>query len=221
MKNSLSPSILAADFSILGKQIEIIEENGAPYLHIDVMDGKFVPSISFGMPLIKSIRKKSKLFFDVHLMIENPERYIKEFVDCGADSITIHVESTENPGKVLKDIKALGVRTGISVKPDTKLDTIYELLEVTDMILIMTVEPGFGGQSYIEKSTQKIRDMRDYLNQKGLSTDIEVDGGITRDNIKTVLEAGANVIVMGSSVFRGDIAENVRYFNEVLKSAEM
>lgn len=217
MKNSLSPSILAADFSILGKQIEIIEENGAPYLHIDVMDGMFVPSISFGMPLIKSIRKNSKLFFDVHLMIEKPERYIKEFVDCGADSITIHVESTENPRTVLENIKAMGVKTGISIKPETSIEEIYDLLDVTDMILIMTVNPGFGGQLYIESSTQKIRNMRKYLNDKGMDIDIEVDGGITRENIQTVLDAGANVIVMGSSVFRGDIAENVKYFNDVLK----
>ena len=219
-KNLMAPSILAADFTILGEQIKTVADAGADYIHIDVMDGEFVSSISFGMPLIKSIRKVTDKFFDVHLMVQNPERYIKDFVDCGADGITVHLEATKDIEHCIKEIRKYGVRVGLSINPGTSLEPLRYLYDKVDMILCMTVNPGFGGQTYIESSTQKIKDLRSIIDEKGLDIDLEVDGGITKDNIETVLDAGANVIVMGSSVFRGDITENVTYFRKVLDEHE-
>lgn len=206
----LSPSILAADFAVLGEQIRKVEQAGAQYLHIDVMDGVFVPSISFGMPIIQSIRGVSDLIYDVHLMIIEPERYLKEFAACGADIITFHLEATEHADEVIHDIHSLGCKAGISIKPATPVEAVLPYLDKLDMVLIMTVEPGFGGQKYIEASTERIRTLRGIIEQRGLHTDIQVDGGITGDNVHVVLEAGANVIVAGSAVFGGDIEENVR-----------
>lgn len=208
----LSPSILAADFNILGQQIEEMDEAGAQYVHIDVMDGLFVPSISFGMPLITSIRKTTKRVFDVHLMIMDPERYIDEFVKCGADIITFHLEATKEPEKVIELIKNAGCKVGLSIKPGTALEEAYPYMESIDMLLLMTVEPGFGGQKYIPESTDRIRKMRQYIEEHQLKTDLEIDGGINLDNIEMVTEAGANVIVAGSAVFRGNIGENVKAF---------
>ena len=210
MKTIISPSILAADFNILGEQIQEVEKSGAEYLHIDVMDGMFVPSISFGMPVIASIRKNSGLVFDVHLMIEEPIRYIEEFAKLGADSITFHLEAAgERIKETIDKIHALGCKAGLSIKPATPITALLPYLESVDMILIMTVEPGFGGQKYIQTSTQKIKDLREILIEKGLPLDIQVDGGITAENIFEVTQAGANVIVAGSAVFRGDIAQNI------------
>lgn len=206
----LSPSILAADFNILGQQIEEMDEAGAQYVHIDVMDGLFVPSISFGMPLITSIRKTTKRVFDVHLMIMDPERYIDEFVKCGADIITFHLEATKEPEKVIELIKNAGCKVGLSIKPGTALEEAYPYMESIDMLLLMTVEPGFGGQKYIPESTDKIRCTRAMIEASGRAIDLEVDGGINTETIRLVTEAGANVIVAGSAVFQGDIAENVR-----------
>ena len=215
--NILSPSILSADFTVLGDELKTIDEAGSEYIHIDVMDGIFVPSISYGMPVIKSIRKATKKVFDVHLMITEPERYINEFVESGADIITFHVEATNDPQKVIDMIHEKGLKAGISVKPKTPLTEIEPYLESIDMLLIMSVEPGFGGQAYIEGSTEKIKAAREMVNAHGLNTDIQVDGGINLKNLPEVLEAGANIIVAGSSVFKGDVEGNVKAFLEIMK----
>ena len=215
--NILSPSILSADFTVLGEELRVIDEAGSEYIHIDVVDGIFVPSISYGMPVIKSIRKATKKVFDVHLMITEPERYINEFAESGADIITFHVEATDNPEKVIDMIHEKGLKAGISVKPKTPLTDVEPYLEKIDMLLIMSVEPGFGGQAYIEGSTEKIRAAREMVKAHGLLTDIQVDGGINLQNLPEVLEAGANIIVAGSSVFKGDVAGNVKAFLELMK----
>lgn len=220
MKYVLAPSILAADFKNLGRDIENVCKAGADAIHIDVMDGDFVPSISFGMPLIKSIRSATDRFFDVHLMVHNPERYINDFVECGADGITIHAESSRDVENALKSIRRAGVRVGIALNPGTSLSTLDYLIDEVDMVLLMTVNPGFGGQKYIESSTRKIKTLRNRLKEEGRDLDIEVDGGITSDTIDRVLDAGANVIVMGSAIFRGNAAENTEYFKKrIMESA--
>lgn len=208
----LSPSILAADFARLGEQIKEVDEAGAQYLHIDVMDGVFVPSISFGMPVIKMIRKVTDRIFDVHLMIVEPERYVKEFKECGADSITFHLEATEDADETIDMIRGLGCRVGMSIKPKTPVEAVRKYLSKLDMLLVMTVEPGFGGQKYIPESTERIRQVRQMADEMGLDLDVQVDGGITLNNAKIVLEAGANVIVAGSSIFGGNITENVKQY---------
>ena len=216
----LAPSMLSADFKELGKEIQTIEENGAEYLHFDVMDGIFVPSISFGMPVLESIRPATKLVCDAHLMITEPIRYIEAFAKAGADLITIHLEACEDVEATIAKIRACGCRVGISICPETPVASLENLLEQVDMILIMSVHPGFGGQKFIPESLDKIRELKAMLEKKGLDTDIQVDGGIYPHNVEEVILAGANIIVAGSAVFKGDTAQNTRTMMEILKKYE-
>jgi ribulose-phosphate 3-epimerase len=211
----LAPSMLAADFNHLGKQIQLLEEAQIKWLHIDVMDGDFVSSISFGMPVIASIRKESNLFFDVHLMVQNPGRYIDDFAKAGADLIMVHAEACEHLEGTISQIKKLGLKAGVALNPATSLNCLDYVLHELDMVLIMSVNPGFGGQSNIPESTRKIRDLKKMIDERELSVDIEVDGGVNMDTIGLVLDAGANVIVAGSAVFGGNIKENVAEFQAV------
>ena len=208
----LSPSVLAADFSRLGEEAAAVEKAGAPYLHLDVMDGVFVPSISLGIPVIQSLRKSSGMIFDVHLMISDPDAYLEAFALAGADILTVHAETCRHLDRTIRAIHDLGKKAGIALNPATPLETIAYTAPLADMILLMTVNPGFGGQKYISYCTEKIRRLRKQLDAGGLDTDIQVDGGITLENVNEVVDAGANVIVAGSAVFRGDPAENVRSF---------
>lgn len=198
----ISPSLLAADFSRLGEEVKKVEDGGADMLHLDVMDGVFVPNISFGACVIGALRKKSSLLFDVHLMITNPIRYIEDFVKAGADMITIHYESCSNQIEVLKKIRDSGCRAAISIKPATPAFVLEPILRYVDMVLVMTVEPGFGGQSFIPETMESVRALDAMIKSKGLDIDIQVDGGITPETIRTAFDAGANVFVAGSSVFK-------------------
>ena len=220
MNYVLSPSILAADFKVLGQEMKKTEENGAAYIHFDVMDGMFVPSISFGMPVLASIHDATEQFMDAHLMVQEPIRYVEAFQKAGADYVTVHLEACEDVKTTLDKIHACGMKAGLAVNPETDVKELVPYLEDAEMILIMSVHPGFGGQKFIPESLDKIREVRAMLNEKNLETDIQVDGGIYVENVREVLDAGANVIVAGSAVFRGDAGENTAKFMEILKSYE-
>ena len=210
--NYLAPSILAADFCELGKEIEIVAKAGLPYLHIDIMDGMFVPSISFGMPVFACVRKYSNLFMDVHMMVEKPERYVEELIELGADGVTIHIEACDCVEETLKKIKELGAKPGIAINPNTPVSEIIPYMELVDMVLVMTVQPGFGGQSFIVECLDKIREVRRIIDKSYPDVKLEIDGGVRLDNLEMNLEAGANVIVTGSAIFKGDIETNVKEF---------
>jgi ribulose-phosphate 3-epimerase len=218
MKNiKISPSILSADFSQLGKEIKKLEEGGADMIHVDVMDGHFVPNLTIGPPVIKTLRKYTKLPFDVHLMISPVHKYIKDYSDAGADIITIHPETTENLLESIQLIKSLGKKVGVSLNPKTKIDTIKEIIKKIDLILIMSVHPGFGGQKFMPEVLDKIKELKNIKNKEKLNFDIEIDGGINFDNSKIAIEAGANILVSGTTIFKsnnGNIKKNI----EKLKS---
>ena len=220
MKYILSPSILAADFKKLGEEMCQTAENGAEYLHFDVMDGMFVPSISFGMPVLASIHGATEQVMDVHLMVTEPIRYVEDFAKAGADILTVHVEACENLVETVDKIHACGMKAGVSIKPNTPVSALEPVLDKTEMFLIMSVEPGFGGQAFIPESLDKIRELKNLLDTRGIQADIEVDGGIYHSNVKEVLDAGANVIVAGSAVFKGNVEENVKGFMEILSANE-
>ena len=218
MEYKVAPSLLAADFTRLGEQVHEIEEAGAPYLHLDVMDGAFVPSISFGMPVLKSLRKVTNMTFDVHMMVEEPGRYVEDIKKAGADIITVHAEACTHLDRVVNQIKEAGCKVGVALNPATPVSVLECILGQVDMVLIMTVNPGYGGQSYIVKMDDKIKELRAIINEKGLDIDIEVDGGISAKNVAHVKECGANVFVAGSAVFNGDIASSAKDILEAMEA---
>ena len=217
-RKMVSVSILGSSDKL--EAVRLLNGTSCDFIHIDVMDGQFVPSINFGMPMIRSLRKVTDAFFDVHLMIMEPSRYIQEFALAGADGITVHAEACKDLKSAIDSVRACGKRVGVSLNPGTPLSVLTYVLDQVDMVLLMTVCPGFGGQTYIASSTQKIKDLKKMIEERNLDVDIEVDGGINQDTLPVVLQAGANVIVMGSSVFHGNCAEKTKYFKEILCQAE-
>ena len=211
-KIQISPSILSADFSQLGIEIKRLEEGGADMIHVDVMDGHFVPNLTIGPPVIKALKKHSSILFDVHLMISPVHKYIEAYSEAGADIITIHPEATDDLEKSILKIKELNKKVGVSLNPETKIDVILKFLDKIDLVLIMSVNPGFGGQKFMPEVLNKIKDLKKLQKEKGLNFDIEIDGGINFENSKTAIEAGANILVSGTTIFKsnnGDIKKNI------------
>ncbi len=218
MTYKLSPSILAADILKLGHEVQMIQEAGAHYVHIDVMDGVFVPNISFGVPIVMSIKPTTDLFLDVHLMIVNPIRHVERFAAVGADGITVHAEACgEELNATIDEIIRCGSKPAVAISPDTDIDVVLPVLDKLSMVLVMTVYPGYGGQRIVTETFEKIKRLRSIITERGLDVDIQVDGGVSTENIETIMEAGANVFVAGTKIFRGDIQENVKGFLEKMK----
>ena len=216
----LAPSVLAADFSKLGEEVKTVAEAGAKYIHLDVMDGAFVPSISFGMPVIEKLRGCTDAVFDVHMMVEEPGRYVQAMKKAGADIICVHQEACVHLDRTINQIKEAGCKAAVAVNPATPVETLSCILDQVDMFLIMSVNPGFGGQKFIPYTVEKIKKLRKMLDEAGLKTDIQVDGGVTAANVRTLIEAGANVFVAGSAVFKNDAAANTKEFLEIFKEYE-
>ena len=214
----LSPSLLSADVGNLAAELSALEAAGLRWVHWDVMDGRFVPNITFGQHVIRQLRKRSGLFFDVHLMIVEPENYLPEFQAAGADMLVVHAEATRHLQRTLAEIRRLGMKAGVALNPATPLSALEYVLEDVDMILLMSVNPGFGGQKFIPYTLQKVRDLKKMIDARGLKTDIEVDGGVNLSNVEEIMSAGANIIVAGSAVFNGDVAENTQMFLDILNS---
>ena len=212
----VAPSILSADFARLGEEVAAVEKAGADWLHVDVMDGRFVPNITLGPPIVKAIRKVTKLPLDVHLMIVEPERYLADFAKAGADVLTVHVETCPHLHRTIQQIRELGVKAGVTLNPATPLSSLEEILPDVDQVLVMSVNPGFGGQSFIPSSTAKVRRLRGMLDACGSKAELEIDGGIKPENAREVVEAGATVLVAGPAVFKGEVAANVRRLRESL-----
>lgn len=219
MKKKLAPSILSADFSKLGEAIRLVEQGGADYIHIDVMDGHFVPNITIGPDVVKSLRKTTNLVFDVHLMIENPDNFIEDFCKAGADIITVHQEASIHLHRTIQKIKSYGIKAGVSLNPATPVSTLKDIIRDVDMVLLMSVNPGFGGQSLIENVKYKFNDLKQMIDEYNLNIDIEIDGGVNSSNLKEVLSLGANVVVAGSAIYKADdVVVETKKFKEIMES---